>query len=341
MIVDLARFIAEERPKWERLDAMLRHIAADPWRTLSMGEVRELELLYQRASADLARLATFAAEAETRRYLENLVARAFTEVHGMHAEQRRFQPWVWFTRNLPQAFRRRIRAFFFACGLTVAGMVFGGLALACDPAAKAVIMPFSNLMQSPRERVAEEESAKEDRLKGKKATFAGMLMTHNTRVTFSVIALGLTWGIGTLLLIFYNGVILGAVAMDYMLDGQTVFLLGWLLPHGVAEIPAILIGGQAGFVLAGALLGRGENKRLADRMRAVAPDVVTLAFGAALLLVWAGLVEAFISQYHKPVLPYAVKIAFGVAELFVLCWFLARAGRNHENAPAAKREAPR
>ena len=337
MIVDLARFVAEERPKWERLDAALRRTAADPWRTLSLDEVRELELLYQRASADLARLASFAAEAETRRYLENLVARAYTEVHGMQAEQRRFRPWVWFSRTFPQTFRRHIRAFFFACGLTVAGAVFGGLAVACDPAAKAVIMPFPHLLQSPSERVAEEENAKEDRLKGEKATFSGMLMTHNTRVTFSVIAMGLTWGVGTLLLIFYNGIILGAVAMDYVLDGQTVFLLGWLLPHGVAEIPAILIGGEAGFVLAGALLGRGQNRRLAERMRAAAPDVVTLAFGAMLLLVWAGVVEAFISQYHKPVLPYAVKIAFGLAELSVLCWFLSRAGRSPERAPAPTR----
>ena len=44
--------------------------------------------------------------------------------------------------------------------------------------------------------------------------------------------------------------ILGAVAVDYVADGQTRFLLGWLLPHGAIEIPAILIAGQAGLVLA-------------------------------------------------------------------------------------------
>ena len=32
---------------------------------------------------------------------------------------------------------------------------------------------------------------------------------------------------------------------DYILAGESVFLLGWLLPHGAIEIPAILLAGQA------------------------------------------------------------------------------------------------
>jgi hypothetical protein len=39
-------------------------------------------------------------------------------------------------------------------------------------------------------------------------------------------------------------------------------------------------------------------------------------------------VEAFVSQYHQPVLPYSLKIAFGVLELAALSIFLARVGRR-------------
>ena len=48
-----------------------------------------------------------------------------------------------------------------------------------------------------------------------------MLMTHNTQVTLTAMALGMTWGIGTLVIIFSNGVMLGAVAADYLLAGQS------------------------------------------------------------------------------------------------------------------------
>jgi uncharacterized membrane protein SpoIIM required for sporulation len=328
VIVNLKDFIARERAGWERLDQLLRVRAEDPWRALPVEEARELERLYQRAAADLARLSTFAAEPEARRFLENLVGRGHMEIHGARAKSGRFHPGRWLTQTLPQTWRRQARAFWFAFSLMAAGAVFGGLALAYDPSAKEVLLPFSHLQGDPSARVAQEELDQGKSLEGHKASFSGMLMTHNTDVTLTAMALGMTWGVGTMVLMFYNGVILGAVAVDYVMAGQTPFLLGWLLPHGAVELPAMLVGGQAGFVLAGALLGRGRRKRLAGRLRAVMPDVVTLCFGAALMLIWAGVVEAFFSQYHEPVLPYAVKIVFGLTELAALSWFLGFAGRG-------------
>ncbi len=329
MIVNLEHFIATERPRWERLDAMLRKLADDPWRVMPLDEARELEGLYQRACADLARLRTYSTDPAARGYLERLVARGYAEIHGERATRKRLRPWAWLARGFPQAFRRRIGAFWFALALVFAGSGFGAAALAFDPEAKEVIMPFSHLQGDPAERVAQEERrAKDGADKGRdaKASFAGMLMVHNTQVTLTAMALGLTWGLGTLVLMFYNGVILGAVAFDYIAAGQSVFLAGWLMPHGSVEIPAMLLGGQAGFVLAGALVGRREQRPLAARLRAVVPDVATLCGGAALLLVWAGVIESFFSQHHEPALPYVAKIAFGVAQLAALVWWLTRSG---------------
>ncbi len=167
-----------------------------------------------------------------------------------------------------------------------------------------------------------------DRLSGHKGRFSAFLMTHNTRVSILVLALGMTWGIGTVLVLYSNGVMLGAVAADYIWADQSLFLAGWLLPHGVIEIPAILVAGQAGLLLAGAMIGRKSALPFGTRLRNVVPDVVTLICGVAIMLVWAGVVEAFFSQYHAPVLPYSVKIVFGVVELFLLIAFLRVSGRG-------------
>jgi hypothetical protein len=43
----------------------------------------------------------------------------------------------------------------------------------------------------------------------------------------------------------------------------------------------------------------------------------------AVMLVWAGIIESFVSQYHQPVIPYSIKIAFGSVELALLVWFLS------------------
>lgn len=329
MIVDLQKFVTQERLHWDRLDAILAGLARDPWRPLPLDEARELERLYQRAAADLARLSTYAAEPQARRYLESLVARGHAEIHGSaERHARRFEVWCWFAVTVPQTFRRRIRAFWFALALTMVGCVFGAAAIAFDPDAKDVLMPFDHLRESPAERVAHEREDAGKSLADRKASFSGMLMTHNTQVALTAMALGMLWGIGTVVLLFYNGVILGAVAADYVLGGQTTFLFGWLLPHGVVEIPAILVAGQAGFVLASAVLGRNQRRTLAARLRAVVPDVVTLCATAAAMLVWAGVVEAFLSQYHEPIVPYAAKIAFGLVELTLLVWYAGWAGRT-------------
>jgi uncharacterized membrane protein SpoIIM required for sporulation len=326
MIVDLQRFITNERPFWVELEKMLGRLEAEADLRMTLEQLQLFHRLYERAAADLAKISTFSSEPETRRYLENLVARAYGEIHETREKQRRIFPLQWFFQTLPQTFRRHVRAFQLSLAITIAGCAFGGLAIAFDPDSKQVLMPFSHLMQDPAKRVAEEEKATNDRLTGHKTTFSAELMTHNTQVSIFTLALGMTWGVGTIIMLFYNGVILGAVAVDYIHAGETKFLLGWLMPHGVIEIPAILIAGQAGLILALALIGRGNRLSLKARLREVSGDVVTLIFGVGLLLIWAGFIEAFLSQYHEPVIPYEAKIAFGCVELFLLFLFLTRSG---------------
>ncbi|MCP4396467.1 MAG: stage II sporulation protein M [bacterium] len=330
MILDLQKFIAGEKPYWNELDTLLTQLERDAFGNMELGQVKRFHYLYQRTSADLAKVSGFSAETEIRRYLESLVARAYAEIHEVRGKQQRFNPLSWFFSTFPQTFRRHVRAFWLSAAVTMAGLLFGAALISIDADAKNVLMPFPHLKGAPSERVALEEEAEEDRLSGQKSSFSAYLMTHNTRVSIFTFALGMTWGIGTMVMLFYNGIILGSVIADYLLAGESAFLAGWLLPHGVVEIPAILLAGQAGLVLAGALIGWGERMSLKSRLKHVGDDLVTLLFGLALMLIWAGFVEAFLSQYHEPVIPYSVKIGFGVVELIALSLFFGFSGRTRD-----------
>jgi uncharacterized membrane protein SpoIIM required for sporulation len=332
MILDFPRFIAAERPAWTELEQMLDRLAQSPHRRPTLEEAKRFHFLYRKVSADLGRIATFAAEPELRAYLESLTARAYAEIHESRARGGRFRPWHWFTVEFPRAFRRHFHAFVLSSLITLLGVLFGGFAVAFDDEAKEAIMPpqFASHLGDPTDRVRAEENVREDRLKGHRSSFASELMANNIGVSIKALALGMTYGIGTIVLLFYNGVILGVVGLDYLLAGQWIFLLGWLLPHGSIEIPAILLAGQGGLVLGHALIGRGDRAPLGQRLRAVSADLMTLIGGVAVMLVWAGLIESFLSQYHQPVIPYALKIAFGGLELVVLCWFLATRGRKED-----------
>ena len=335
MILDLQQFIVTERPHWDELEGLLKKIEDDHDLRLSLEQTRRFHYLYDRAASDLLRISTFASSPEILRYLETLVARAYGEIHETRTPRRRFLFWRWFSQQLPQTFRRHLTAFWCSLGLTLLGVAFGAGILYVDPDAKETLLPFAHLQGKPSERVAEEEANKGESLEGRKAGFAGFLMTHNIQVSLFTLAMGMTYGVGTVVVLFYNGVILGAVSLDYIQDGQTRFLIGWLLPHGSIEIPSVMIAGQAGFVLAGALIGSRKRLALLDRLAAVRDDLVTLIGGFSLLLVWAGLIEAFFSQYHEPVLPYGVKIGFGLLELVMLCAFLGFSGRRGESSTGA------
>ena len=160
-------------------------------------------------------------------------------------------------------------------------------------------------------------------------------MTHNTKVTIMTMVTGFLWGVFTLILLFYNGIIIGVVIFDYLADGQGVFLTAWLLPHGSFELPAIFMGGQAGLVIARTMFGWGTNLKLRQRFARIRSDLLTLVAGAGLLLIWAGIVESFLSQYHGPSF-YPWKIGFGAVQLAGLILYLSFCGRRSRAASEGK-----
>lgn len=330
MILDLDRFVSQARPRWQQLEEALQAFERDRFYRPSLEESLRLFDFYQHCAADLARLQE-AAQPGIAAYLEALVARAYTQIHSVRRRSR-LRPFQWLTATFPITFRRQWRAFVLSASLLLLGCITGISLLRMDVDAKGVIMPFPHLLNDPAERVKQEEKDRGKQIAGHQLAFSAFLMTHNISVAFVSMAAGMSFGIGTILMLFSNGVDLGAVCADYVHAGQARFLAGWLLPHGIIEIPALLVASQAGLLLAGALVGSRSRLPRRQRLRSISKDVFTLSIGAAVMLVWAGLIESFVSQYHEPVLPYNAKIAFGLLEFALLVWFFARSGRKRQAA---------
>lgn len=337
MIVDPHRFIENAQPRWLKFEKLLTQMENHPQLWSDYQQAKLFYDDYLEVAADLSQVRSFVFEQAISKHLEHLVARAALQ---MYPQQRRmaFHPLKWFLCDFPAIFRRHIRLFFLSLAISLVGVIFGIGAILLDPPSKAILIPFPHLEGRPSERVRHEESVlnpHENPVNQSKATFSAQLMTHNTKVSITTMAMGLSYGIGTVILLFYNGLILGAVAIDYIVDGQILFLLGWLLPHGVIEIPAIILAGQTGLILAWAMLDRRREGNLGERLRFCIRDVASLIGGVAVMLIWAGFIEAFLSQYHEPVLPYWIKIFFGICELTGLIAFLSLGGRNDQHLEEA------
>ena len=325
MIVDLQRFLDRNEPQWRELDALLKRIEQSPDSALDIADITRLHALYEHASNNLAELNSAVSNPEVRAYLEALVMHAYSAIYSRRTAAR-FSPARWLLQTFPQTFRRHVRFFALACAITLGGVLFGTGALIADPPSRAVLMPFGHDKIDPGARVAHEEKSSLDKTGGRHS-FSAHLLQNNARVSIFTFASGVTYGIVSGILLFYNGAILGAISADYMMAGQGQFLAAWLLPHGTVEIPCILFAGQAALLLGAVMFGRRSRLRLGLRIRSVLPDLVTLVGGAVLLLAYAALVESFLSQYHSPRI-YALKIAFGLVELVLLALFLAYSGRG-------------
>jgi uncharacterized membrane protein SpoIIM required for sporulation len=128
-----------------------------------------------------------------------------------------------------------------------------------------------------------------------------------------------------------NGIGIGAVIGLYIAKGIPGLLFAFIAPHGAFELSAICIAGGAGMLLAKAILLPGDR----TRRRALVENgarAIRLVAGAVLLLLFAGLIEGFISPI--PHWPLDLKLLFS-AFTFVLLWVFLRLGASRPAAVAA------
>jgi len=112
------------------------------------------------------------------------------------------------------------------------------------------------------------------------------IFAQNSVLCFAVILLGILFGIIPIVFLIYNGFILGAVIYVVSQKHGIVLVLLNILPHGVIEIPMVLlsvaIGIRLGHETIKKLLGEGAIKKtLIDGLRIYAFWILPLLFVAA------------------------------------------------------------
>jgi uncharacterized membrane protein SpoIIM required for sporulation len=308
--MDLAGFIDARRERWASLERLLDRAQHSGLRTLSIHEARSLSKLYRNASSDLLWIRAHGGSAEVSGYLNDLVGRAYALTYpGKRPRWRDVRNFL--TKGFPSLLRTEWRAFAAAWLLFAGGGAFGWLGMTFDPAAAHYLVPAEHLKVDPSARVEGEASGEIAGVE-QQAAFSTFLFTHNIQVAFFCFALGITAGVGTALMLFFNGIFLGALAQLYASNGLAAWFWAWILPHGIPEITAICIAGGAGFVIARGLLApKGLPRPIALHREAV--RAVKLLLGTLALFVLAGLIEGTVSQIHPPRLPAWFKLAFALA----------------------------
>ena len=294
--------------------------------SLSPEEAEELFALYRQVSSDLNLVQTRAGNPALLEFLEGLVARAWANMAAPKMTNPIKALWTVLRHRYPATVRSEWRLVALATAMFLAGAFFGFAATMVDSETAKVFLPPSHTGQSPSERVKElEEMEKKGKTRidgaGEHAVFSTFLFTHNIKVTGLAFALGLTFGLGTAVVLFYNGASLGSLAALYLKDGVFLFFVAWIGPHGSIELPCILLGAGAGLMMSRAQYRRDLGP-VWRQLRALRGKMVHMFLGTACLLVVAGIVEGGFSQVNEPTIPYPLKVAVAAALFCALLLYL-------------------
>ncbi|WIV66182.1 stage II sporulation protein M [Natrialbaceae archaeon AArc-T1-2] len=118
---------------------------------------------------------------------------------------------------------------------------------------------------------------------------------NNWTVALSTAYSGFALAIPAAVALLFNGVVIGAIAR---LEVDLEALIAFVVPHGIVEIPAILVAGALGFHLGvvgwRAVRGRIDRPTLADELE----RAFWVLVGVGLLLALAAVIEGFVSPYY-------------------------------------------
>ena len=304
------------------LARMLEQLDAHGVQTLSREELRDLPALYRNVVSDLAEGRARGLPAPEARWLEALVVRGHALLYAPDPP-RLARALRELLRDFPGEVRRSLRPLALATALFFLGGGMGYAEVRRDPASAAVLLPGA-LGEN-----AEESFQPSGPPRDGDPLYGALYFTNNARVALNSYALGASFGVGTLLMLLFNGTVIGATVAVVDAEGSTRALLSFVAPHGGIEIAAILIAAAGGLRIGYGMLFPGSLPRgqsLARAARASLP----LALGAALVLAVAGLVEGWISPLQFSL---AGKVALGLGlDLALLAYLVIglRVGRTGE-----------
>jgi uncharacterized membrane protein SpoIIM required for sporulation len=322
-------FRREREATWRELEELIATADKRGVRALSAEQLARLPHLYRATLSSLSVARSISLDRALTDYLENLVGRAYFAVYGTRQHLRdKLAELV--RSSLPRTIRAA-RWHILVSALVMVAATIAAFHLTRDDLDYYYV--FAGSMAGGRTPASSTAALREtlyhgESASGMLATFAATLFSNNARVAILAFATGFAAGMPTLLLLFYNGLVLGAFAALFHSRGLGVDVWAWLLPHGITELTAVVLAGAAGLQLAHALVFPGTRTRL-DSLRERGRAAAVMMIGVVAMLFIAGLIEGVFRQTVT-----SVPIRFIVAAATAAWWvyYVGFVGRRPESS---------
>jgi len=316
------RFVRDRFDDWRELRALVERAQQAGLRSMKGAEVRRLGALYRAATADLATARTLSLTRETQAHLNRLCAASHDLIYARSSRGAMGRARVFLIGGGFARLFRQTAGYHFAAGFAfMLGVAAAFLVFRDDPAlADSILGP--ELRRSALRSLATESYLDVPGLV--RPLFGWGIIANNVHVTMMSFAIGSVLGGFGILYMLYQGMFaIGGALAVYTDMGAAHMILTWAAAHGPLELTAIFIGTGAGIRTGIAPLLPGRRSRSAA-FAETARESISLLGGAAVMLVFAGLLEGFVSP---AVIPPPVKWAVGACTIAAMIFYFGFTGR--------------
>ncbi len=316
----LFRRLNQER--WQRYETAGSEMAQNP---------DELAARFVALTDDLAYAQTFYPESDTTTYLNRLAGRQHQALYRNRPEPRGRFARFWL-REVPLVLSQHQRELRWALLITLLSACIGALSAAYDETFVRVVLG-DDYVNRTLDNIHRGDPMAIYKSMDETPMFLAITF-NNVRVALLAFALGISAGLGTTYMLFYNGVMLGAFQFFFYRQQVLVAALLSIWIHGTLEISSIVVAGGAGYILAKGILFPGTFTRT-EALRRAARAGLKVAVGTVPLFVIAGFLESFVTRHTEMPLPVSLAI-IGTSAAFIGWYYvwLPRQVRSQGLAPA-------
>jgi uncharacterized membrane protein SpoIIM required for sporulation len=302
-------FLNQNAVKWEQFETLI---------TSKGGSDPDLMAdLFVQLTDDLSYSKTNYPKSKTTQYLNSVAARVHQEIYKNKKEKSRRIITFW-KYELPFIFKNSHKQLFYSFLIFITAMFIGVISAANDDTFIRLILGDSYVNMT-LENIDKGDPMAVYKSMNQIDMFFGITI-NNIRVAFVCFVLGILFSFGTAVMLFYNGIMLGAFQYFFYAKGLLVesVLVIWI--HGTLEISAIIIAGCAGLVMGNSILFPGTYSRGASFIKG-AKQGVKIVIGLVPVFIIAGFFESFVTRYSQMPMWLSISI-ISSSFLFIVGYFI-------------------
>ncbi len=302
-----ASFVKQNKEKWLVFEkALHNNVKINP---------DDLASYYIQLTNDLSFAQTYYPESKTLLYLNSLASQAHQKIYITKKESKNKIISFW-KYEFPLFFQQYHKTLLNTFLIFMAAVLIGVISTLNDDSFVRLILgdAYVNLTIQNIEKGEPMAIYKSGSNIG---TFLGITI-NNIRVAILAFAFGVIFSIGTIYILFSNGVMLGAFITffyNYGLLEKTSTI--WL--HGTIEISVIVIAGCAGLVMGNSFLFPKTYSRSVSFTKG-AKDGLKIVVSTIPFFIIAGFIEGFITRYGEQ-MPSFISYGIIFLSLFIIVYY--------------------